>query len=61
MARMIGPMFMDSPLLAIPLTVLLLFVGVFAAITVRALAKPSAAHAAMAQLPLDADDEDADG
>lgn len=53
MSRMIGPMFEGSPLLALPLLALALFVLVFVAVVVRLVARGSAPYQAEARRILD--------
>lgn len=56
MARLIGPMFTDSPLLALPILSLALFLGAFVLITVRTYRRRAADYASVATLPLADDD-----
>lgn len=53
MRAMASGFFADSPVLDFPIIALLLFLGVFIAITVRALRTPSVAFDRSAALPLE--------
>lgn len=53
MSRMVGPMFEGSPLMALPLIALALFLAVFVAVILRVVARGAAPYQAHARRMLD--------
>jgi cbb3-type cytochrome oxidase subunit 3 len=58
MGRLIGPMFADSPLLALPILSLAIFLGVFFLVSYRTFRRSAADYSELAALPLADDDSD---
>lgn len=58
MGRLIGPMFADSPLLALPILSLAIFLGVFLLVSFRTFGRKAAEYSEVAALPLADDDSD---
>jgi cbb3-type cytochrome oxidase subunit 3 len=56
MGRLIGPMFADSPLLALPILSLAIFLGVFLFVSFRTYRRSAAEYSDVAALPLADDD-----
>lgn len=63
MGRLIGPMFADSPLLALPILSLAIFLGVFLVVSFRTYRRGAAGYSDVAALPLadDASESDIEG
>jgi cbb3-type cytochrome oxidase subunit 3 len=58
MGRLIGPMFADSPLLALPILSLAIFLGVFLLVSFRTYRRSAAEYSDLAALPLADNDSD---
>lgn len=58
MGRLIGPMFADSPLLALPILSLAIFLGVFILVSYRTYRRSAAEYSESAALPLADDDSE---
>ena len=53
MAKLLSPLFEHSPLLALPIIAMLIFMATFILVTVRAMRQAKDEHEAMARIPLD--------